>query len=210
MKEIITDVNELAVRSDEIDTRKEGNLVRAINVELKEVIRANNLVGLSAIQIGYDKRLFCINFNGDVRCFVNPIITQRKGFQLARETTESLPGKTYIRPRNNDIKVMYQTPLGKTESRELVGLAAIVFQRQLDYLDGLLLCDVGLEIDSDFDEATDEEREQLISAYLDSIDVKRKQIEEEINTDKDLKQLNDAITFIENVQKGEVEFTTEA
>ena len=208
MKEIITDIEALDVRSEEIDTRKDGNLVRTINVQLKEVIREKNLVGLSAIQIGYDKRIFCINFNGDVRCFVNPIITSTKGFQLSRETSESLPGKTYIRPRNNDIKVMYQTPLGKTESRELVGLAAIVFQRQLDYLDGLLLCDVGLEIDEDFDKATDEEKEQLISAYLDSLDVKRKQVAEEIAADKDLKQIDDAITFMESVQKGDVEFTT--
>lgn len=207
MKDIITDVDALNVRSDEIDPAKEGNLLRTINVQLKEVIRDKNLLGLSAIQIGYDKRMFCINFAGDIRCFVNPIITKAKGFQLSRETTESIPGKIFIRPRNNDITVMYQTPLGKIESKQLVGLAAIVFQRQLDYLDGLLLSDIGLEIDQDFDEATDEEREQLISAYLESLDMKRKEVEKEIAEDESLSEINNAITFIESVQKGEVEFT---
>jgi peptide deformylase len=52
---------------------------------------------------------------------------------------------------------MYQKPAGAIETRQLVGLAAIVFQHEVDHLEGLLLSDVGLEIDSDFENATEEE-----------------------------------------------------
>lgn len=202
--EIITDFEALSNRADEIDTRKENALVREIVVKLKETIREHNLAGLSAPQIGYDKRIICINFKGDIRTFVNPIIVNVEGLEMSRETCSSLPGKTFIRPRHNKIAIMSQTPLGKTESRTLIGLAAKVFQHEVDHLDGLLLSDVGLEIDDDFDKATTEEKAEIIKAYLDSLDIRQKGLEQEIQEDKDLKQMSDAINFMTGVQKGEI------
>lgn len=204
MKDIILDEEKLSARSEEIDVRKDGKLAQQIVCELKEVIREKNLSSLSAPQIGYEKRIFVINFNGDLKSFVNPMISTAKGFELSREECSSLPNKTYIRPRNNDIISYYQTPLGKTESRQFVGLAAKVFQHCVDHLDGLLLKDVGLEIDDDYDNATQEERDKIIDMYLDSLDIKKKEIDKEISEDKELKQLSDAIDFIEKAQKGEV------
>lgn len=204
MKDIIFDEEKLGVRSEEIDTRKEGKLVQQIVRELKEVIREKNLSSLSAPQIGYEKRIFVINFNGDLKSFVNPIISAVKGFELSREKCSSLPDRSFIRPRNNDITSYYQTPIGKTESRRFVGLAAKVFQHCIDHLDGLLLTDVGLEVDSDFDNATQEERDEVIDMYLDSLDIKKKAVDKEISEDKELKQMSDAIDFIGKVQKGEV------
>lgn len=206
VKEIITDLDKLNDRADEIDTRKENALMREIIIDLKDTIRATkDCVGLAATQIGFNKRIFVINFNGDLRTFINPIISQVKGFTLNREKCMSLPGKEYIRPRHNEISVIYQTPLGKTESRKIVGLAAYVFQHELDHLDGLTIADIGLELDDEFDKATDEEREELINVYLDSLDIKKKQVEKEIQEDETLKKTSDAINFIEKLQKGEVE-----
>lgn len=206
VKEIITDLEKLSDRCDEIDVRKENQLMRDIILDLKQTLRENPTgVGLAANQIGYNKRIFIINFNGDLRTFINPVISQVKGFTLNRESCLSLPGKSYIRPRHNEIMVIYQTPLGKTESRKIVGLAAYVFQHELDHLDGLTLADIGLEVGEDFDKATDEERNEVINAYLDSLDIKQKQLEEEIEEDEDLKQTSNAIKFMEALQKGEVE-----
>ena len=206
VKEIITDVEQLSERCDEIDTRKENKLMREIILDLKQTLRENPTgVGLSANQIGYDKRIFVINFNGDIRSFVNPIISNVKGFTLNRESCLSLPGKSYIRPRHNEIQVIYQTPLGKTESRKIVGLAAYVFQHELDHLDGLTLADIGLEVGEDFDNASEEERNEILKMYLDSLDIKQKEIEKQVEEDKDLKQTSDAIKFMEEVQKGNVQ-----
>lgn len=204
IKEIVTDIDSLSVRSDEIDVRKDNGIAREIIINLKDTIKHNNLTSLAAIQIGYNKRIFCINFKGDIRTFVNPIITNVKGFELSREVCPSLPEKTFIRPRYNQIEVTYQTPLSKIESTQLIGLSAKVFQECVDHLDGLLLSDVGLEIDADFDSATETEREEVIRMYLDSLDIKQKEIEKEIQEDPELKQVDDAIKFIEGVQKGEV------
>lgn len=203
--DIITDVEKLSIRADEVDVRKDNKEIREITVSLKNAVREHNLLSLSAPQIGIDKRIFVINFNGDIRTFINPMITNVKGFELSRETCSSIPDKTFIRPRHNDIQVMYQTPLGKIESKQFMGAAARVFQHCLDHLDGLLLSDIGLEIDEMFDNATEEERTEVINMYLDSLDIKQKEVDKEIQEDKELKQIADGITFMEKVKKGEVQ-----
>lgn len=202
--EIITDLNMLGTRSDEVEVRKDGLLIGKIIVKLKSIIREKNLTSLTAPQIGFAVRVGCINFNGDIKTFINPIITNVKGFELSREKCSNIPNKEFIRPRHNDITVTYQTPLGKVESKRFIGLAAKVMQHLVDHLDGLLLSDVGLEIDADFDNATDEEKNEVINMYLDSLDIKRKEIKAEIEEDKELKQLSDSIEFIEAIQSGKV------
>ena len=76
-------------------------------------------------------------------------------------------------------------------------------RHELDHLDGLLISDVGVEIDEDFHNATEEEQQEVINAYLDALDIKKKEIDTEINTTPELKQLSDGIDFMESVYKGE-------
>ena len=204
-KEIVLDEEKLGVRCDEIDPRTENKLMREIIVELKNKIRENNLIGLAANQIGYDKRIFVLNFQGDLRSFVNPVISEVGQLELSRESCASIPDKEFVRPRHNEITVTYMTPLGKIESRKLIGMAATVFQHELDHLDGMLLSDIGFEVDEDFDNASDEEKEKIVEMYLDSLDLRSKQLNEEIENDAELKQTSDAVKFIQKVQAGEIE-----
>lgn len=204
VKEIVTDYEALSERCNEFDITKKNGDAQQITLALKNTLRAHpDMVGLSANQIGYDKRIICLNFSGDIRTFINPIITKVDGFELSRETCHSIPDKTYIRTRYNKVDITYQTPLGKVESIELLGLAARIMQHHIDHLDGLLLSDIGLEIDEAFDMATDDERKEVIDMYLDSLDLKRKQIDADIQDDKDAQQLSDAIRFMESVRNGE-------
>ena len=204
VKEIVTDYEALSERCNEFDITKKSGDAQQITLALKNTLRAHpDMVGLSANQIGYDKRIMCLNFNGDIRTFINPIVTKVDGFELSRETCHSIPDKTYIRTRYNKVDITYQTPLGKVESIELLGLAARIMQHHIDHLDGLLLSDIGLEIDADFDTATDDERKEVIDMYLDSLDLKRKEIDAAIKDDKDAQQISDAIRFMESVRNGE-------
>jgi peptide deformylase len=196
-------------RADEVDVRKEGNAVRQTVLTLKKKIREHNLTSLSAPAVGINKRIFVINFNGDLRSFVNPIATKYEGIELSREVCSSLPGKTYIRPRNSSVTVTYQTPLGKIESKKFIGKAATVVQHEIDHLEGLLLSDIALEIDEAFDSAPEEERLAVINAYLDSLDMQQKELEAEIESDPELKQVNDAIDFMQSVAKGETTVVSE-
>lgn len=205
IKEIVTDLEKLSSRCDEVNVRENNNEVRQLVLDLKDTIRANDkCVGLAANQIGAHMRAFCINFNGDIRTFINPVITEAKGITLNREGCMSLPGKEFIRPRNSQISVIYQTPLGKTESVKLNGLAACVFQHELDHLDGVTLADLGMEIDENFDKASEEERDELIKSYLDSLDLKQKEVQKDIDKDPELKQIKDASLFMDKVISGEI------
>ena len=181
VKDIITDLDQISAFAMEIDPRKEGKLVQEIVLALKSTMREKQLKSLSAPQIGYNRRIFCMCFgDNDYRTFINPMIENNTVFQLSRETCSSIPGKTFIRPRFGSITVFYVTPLGKIESRKIVGRAAIVFQHCLDHLNGLTLADIGLEIDDMFDNATEDERAEVIKMYMDSLDIKQKQLEKQM------------------------------
>ena len=206
-KEILTLENnelELSERAIEIDLRTQNKEAREIISEIKKTMREKNLTSHSAPALGYNRRIFCIDFKDrEIKTFINPIIVNAKGLQLSRERCSSIPDKEFVRPRNNEVEIMYQDPMSKPLSRKLIGLAAIVFQHEMDHIDGLLLSDVGLELDEDFDKATEEERQEVIEAYLDALDLKQKEITQEIQSDKELKQIDDARKFMESVYKGE-------
>lgn len=207
VKEIITDELKLCDRAVEIDVRTQAEEMREIIKSLKDTMRANNLTSLSAPAIGYNRRIFCIDFkDSEIKTFINPIIAQAKGMQLSIEKCTSIPDKEYMRPRNNDLMIIYQRPTGQIENRQIVGLSAIVFQHEMDHLDGLLISDVGIQIDQDFYDATEEERQEVINAYLDALDIKRADINTEIENNEELKQISDGIKYLEGVYKGEIKF----
>ena len=204
--EIITDLEKLGDRAEEVDVKKDNKTVKEIVLELKKTIRENNLTSLSAPQIGYNKRIFVINYNGDLRTYINPVLAELNDLRIVKEKCTSIPDKTFLIPRHSKIKVMYQTPMGKIESCQLIGVAASKFQHLLDHLEGMLVSDIGLEVDERFDNASDEEKEEVIKAYIDSLDIKLKEIKKDIEEDKDLMQMSKAIEFIEKKNKGEIQF----
>lgn len=204
VKEIITDEEKLSQWSDVIDPKKEGKLCQQIVGELKATMRAKDLEYLTAPQIGYNRRVFCVRFNNnDYRTFINASISNMAKMTIARETCYSIPEKRFIIPRYNMLEIMYYTPLGAIEARKIMGRSAWVIHHCVDHLDGSLTSDIGLEIDDLFDNATEEEREEVIKMYMESLDIRQKQLREEINNNEELKKMDDAINFMESVRKGE-------
>lgn len=201
--------NKLSERCDEIDVKKQNSLMRETILALKDTMKENNLLYLCSNQIGYDKRIFVIKFGEEYKTFINPIITKADNLTIEYETCVSIPGKTYIRPRHTGIHVTYQTPLGKIESRQLIGKAATLFQHCIDHLNGLLITDVGMEIDKDFINATDEEKQEILKMYMESLDMKRKEVNDIIKEDEKLTKMHDAIQFMEEVAVGKVNIKTE-
>ena len=208
VKPILTvEENELEIskRSTEIDCTTENKIVREIVSVLKKTIEKNNITALSAPAIGYDRRIFCIKFNEEIKTFINPIIMHASGMQLSREKCTSIPNKEFIIPRNNDLEIVYQRPTGKIEGRQIVGLAALVFQHEMQHLDGILLSDLGLEIDEQWDSASEQEKAEVLKAFLDSLDLRSSELDKQIQSDPELKQISDAIDFMTSVYTGETE-----
>lgn len=203
VKTVITDYEKFNDRAEEVLDLKKDKEVRETILDLKQTIRENNFVCLTAPQIGVNKRIICINFNGDIRTMINPIISSSKEWMMNREKCPSIPDKEYIVPRNAKVTCIYTTPLGKYENREFVGLAACAVQYGINILDGILLSDFGLELDENWDKLTQDEKDQVLEMYMDSLDLKGKELNKEIEEDPETKQLADAIKFMDSVAKGE-------
>ena len=209
--EYITSIEELVQSSIEIDIKKDNKKMREIITELKYRIGKDNLTALSAPQIGEKYRIFCIKFtekkgkkaSETIKTFINPIVTGIKGIVVDREADICIPNKQFIIVRNNELSLLYQNPLGNNLSQKFSGKSSAVVQLMMDHLDGILLTDLGLEIDEKFDEASEEEKNELIEAYLNSLDVYKKQVDEEIENNKELKSMQDAVKFIQSVRNGE-------
>ncbi len=202
--EIITDIDKLSCRADEFNLMKSGVEVRKVIINLKDTIREHNLKSLTGPQIGSNYRVMVINFDGELRTFCNPIIMKTDKLTLSKETCSSIPGKTFIIPRYGKIDIAYLTPMGEPKTVQLLGVAAEVFQHAIDHLDGILVSDIGLEIDDDFDKAPEDERQEVINAYLESLDIKLNTLKEDIKQDDTLSKLDEAIDFMAGVQTGKV------
>lgn len=197
-------------RAEEIDTQKENKLVREIVSKIKRTMRKNNLTSLSAPAVGYNKRIFCVDYSdNEIKTYINPVVSLREGIHLSREVCSSIPGKEYIIPRNNVINIYYQRPNGEVKIQEFKGLASNVLQHEIDHLEGITLDDMGLEIDKDFDEATEEERLEIVNMYLDSLDIMLKDVKEDIENNEELKVISDRLNFTEAVVSGKVKLMKE-
>ena len=202
----LTELNSLG-RAQEINREKDGKLLREIIANIKKTMRKNGLTSLSAPGIGYNKRVFCIDFSDqEIKTFINPVITNAEGLQLAKEICSSIPGKEYIRPRNTTVDIIYETPTGKIKTNRFSDIAAFVIQHEIDHLECVTLEDIGLEIESDFEEATQDERNEIINMYLDSLDLRQKDLDTEIESDDELKVVSERLKFTEALAKGEITF----
>ena len=209
----VTDLDELSQSSVEIDVKRDGAKMREIILELKKRMEEDNLTALSAPQIGEKYRIFCIKFikkkgkttSTDVKTFVNPVVTGIRGIVIDREADVCLPDRQFIIYRNNDLGILYQTPLGNPVSQKFSGKSTAVIQLMMDHLDGVILSDLGLEIDERFDEATEEEKNELMDAYMKSLDLYKQELDKDIDSDKDLKSMKDAVDFIQSVRDGKTQ-----
>ncbi len=194
-------------RAQEISREDDGELLKQIIADVKKTLKKNKLTSLSAPAIGYNKRVFCIDFSdSEVKTFINPVIQNVTELKLAREVCSSLPDKEYLIPRHFEVDLIYETPTGKIKTNRFKDVASYVIQHEIDHLDGVYLEDMGLEVESDFDEATEEERQEIISMYLDSLKARQDFLKDEIEADDELKIISDRLKFSEKLAKGEITF----
>lgn len=194
-------------RAEEIDYEKDYILMKEIIAKIKKTMKKNNLTSLSAPAIGYNKRIFCIDFSDkEIKTFINPMVLLTQGMELTREVCSSIIDKEFIRPRHTSIDIIYQRPDGTIKQNQFKGMAATVIQHELDHLDAITLNDIGLEIDSDFDEATDEERFAITDMYLKHLSEKHDNLVNEIEQDNTAKIMYEAETISELLAQGKIKF----
>jgi len=131
----------------------------------KTMVQAKG-IGLAAIQVAIPKRFLIIDIGdldadeeyieGDgeserrlserktvsnLEVFINPEILHASGEIEYEEGCLSVPGVHALVRRHESLKIRYQDLDGKTHEMETHGLRSIVFQHELDHLNGIVFPD---------------------------------------------------------------------
>lgn len=199
---LVFDLDELRERVDEVNPIDAQETVRLLTAKLKKY---DTLHALCGPQIGIKERVIVLKFkNGVYKEYINPRIFRFKDYHLVRERDISCGEYDYISPRPGKIFIEYFTKDAHPETDVLKGNSAEIFDRMVNYLDGIPLADYGLEVMEGFDEADDDEKQQIINMYIESLKTRGKVLNDNIEHDKDAKELNNAIRFMAAVDEGKV------
>lgn len=134
-----------SLRAENIEVGKFDYALKQLTKRMFKLMYASRGVGLAAPQVGINKRLMVVNWDGDptrtkselVLC--NPRIIEMSGTtEVEVEGCLSFPGFTAEVARADAIVVEFVTVKGKARKLELSGWEARVFQHEYDHLDGKL------------------------------------------------------------------------
>lgn len=147
--------------------RKKTETVTSFDDELEklsrdmiETMRAASGVGLSANQVGENKRLAVVEvpfvkgeklnpYHGIPIVLVNPVIIESEGSVLSNEGCLSLPDTHDTVRRFAYVKVGYQNLSGETKEIEAENLMAMCLQHEIDHLEGKTLMERASRIKKD-------------------------------------------------------------
>ncbi len=104
--------------------------------DLKDSMKANNLEGLSAFQIGSPLSVMVIKHEEKFIEIINPVIFTKEGKIHPIEKTAYFPNLTATTIRAKKIKLMYEDAKGKQQFLTAEDELAILIQRKNDYLMG--------------------------------------------------------------------------
>lgn len=148
IKQILTHPHPLLrKKAKKVDDFSAPEIKRTI-ANLKETLQATKEgLGLAAPQIGESWRIFVLDWEGELKIFINPEIThfsQRKA--LLEEGCLSVPGKIGYVERSTKVVLKAQDQEGKRIKIKAKGLLAQAFQHEIDHLEGILYIDKAQEI----------------------------------------------------------------
>jgi len=126
------------VTKEEMDTPQIRNIIEDLVSTALDLDKANKLqcAGLSANQLGYNKRIFVIKMSGRYKVFINPEIIFANKTRSSTEGCFSFPGRQTTVDRFIDISVRCANQSGV---KKLKKDKAIYFQHELDHLNGIAI-----------------------------------------------------------------------
>jgi peptide deformylase len=115
--------------------------------DLKVTMKKENGIGIAAPQVGIHERVIIVDMNGKPTAFINPEITE-KSFKLldSEEGCLSVPGKWGVVKRHRGVSIKALDAKGNPIAFKTHGLVAIIFQHEIDHLDGVLFIDRAEEL----------------------------------------------------------------
>jgi peptide deformylase len=121
-----------------IKTPKIQNLID----DMIETMKKEKGVGIAAPQVGVNERVIIVDVDGDIDAYINPkIFSASDSLVESEEGCLSVPGTFGIVMRSDRVKVKALDRNGLPVRLSLRGLPAIIFQHEIDHLDGVLFVD---------------------------------------------------------------------
>lgn len=115
--------------------------------DMKKTMKVEKGVGLAAPQIGKHIRLIIVETEEGPKAFVNPkIIATSNKMVDSEEGCLSIPGVYGIVKRHKSIKLKAKDRHGNPIREKIGGFPAIIFQHEIDHLNGVLFIDRAEEI----------------------------------------------------------------
>jgi peptide deformylase len=134
----------LARRAEEVE--KVDEEIRKLISDMVDTMYANEGVGLAAPQVGVSKRVIVVDArpydpSTSLICMVNPEIVSEGGGVLHEEGCLSVPECVEGIKRREWIKIRGLDERGREIEVEGEGMLAIVFQHEIDHLNGKVILD---------------------------------------------------------------------
>lgn len=136
----------VALTDAEIRDTKTQGLIDELMVTMID----ENGVGIAAPQVGICRRIIIVEAPSGVVAYINPEITSRSIRTVASvEGCLSVPGVSGVVKRHSSVKVKAKNRDGEEVEVKANGLLAIIFQHEIDHLDGILFIDRATKLNKD-------------------------------------------------------------
>lgn len=145
--------------------------IQTVARRMEQTMNQAGGVGIAGPQVGLNVRVACLKLdykekNSNIIFVMNPVILERShSAEEGYEGCLSIPGVGGMVRRNTWLRLRYNDMSGKSIETEASGYNAVLWQHELDHLDGILYVDKLLGDLLPMDEVRrlrkDKEREQL-------------------------------------------------
>ena len=110
--------------------------------DMMQTMKEEHGVGLAAPQVGVHKRLIVCDTKRGIEAFLNPeIVKVSTRMVQSEEGCLSIPKVYGVVERHKNVKVVAYNRHGEKVQVKTGGLLAVIFQHEIDHLDGVLFID---------------------------------------------------------------------
>jgi peptide deformylase len=144
LQTILTNPNEFlrqksaALSVEEITSDETQTLID----DMIETMHTENGIGLAAPQIGVNKRIIVATFDKEDHVLINPVLKSKSlRTIITEEGCLSIPGVFGMVKRYRRINIEAYNREGEKIEMKLEGMPSVIFQHEVDHLDGVLFID---------------------------------------------------------------------
>jgi peptide deformylase len=132
----------LSQKIPEFSGKLPNGSITVLAKRLKMTMKLYNGMGLSANQCGVFERMFVMQHEGKVLVCINPkIVDESDDVQKQKEGCLSFPGMFVTVKRSKWIMAQWTDENGTIYEGSMEGIPAIIFQHELDHLNGVKMVD---------------------------------------------------------------------